>query len=87
MGLKRLVIRFYSATIKTFRIGKTILSVGDIARVEEGSCIGRMIGQPDVELGFGGLPVGLDNGRFGSGHLQRDGDGGRLSGLLGGYLG
>jgi hypothetical protein len=90
MGLKGVGVGVDGAAIESGGIFKMVKIVGDVASVEEGARIGGVGGEPCVELGSGGFPVGFDDGGFGGGDLLRElagGSGGlRLTRLVRGGL-
>ena len=65
MGLKRLGIGIDGAAVEAGGRVQAVLGVGYVAGVEEGAGIGGMGGEPRVQFGFGGLPIGFDDGGLG----------------------
>jgi hypothetical protein len=86
MGFERIWVGVDSATIEGGGLFEVILVVGDISGVEEGARVGGVGGEPGVELGCGGFPVGFEDCGFGGGYLIRENAGGRRSRGIGGLL-
>ena len=76
MSLERFGIGGDGAAIEGGGVVETILRVGNVAGIEEGARVGGVGGQPRVQFGFGGLPVGAGDGGFGGGDFGGDGLGG-----------
>ncbi len=72
MGFKGVWIGVDGAAIEGGGFIEVVKVVGDIAGVEEGARVGGMRGQPGIELGGGGFPVGFDDGCFSGGDLFRE---------------
>jgi len=58
-----------SAAIESDSVVETILRVGNVAGVEEGTRVGGVRGEVRVEFGFGGFPIGCGDGRFSGSHF------------------
>ena len=63
--LKRTGVGSDGALVESGSIVKTVLGIGNIARVKQGTCVSGMGSQVDVEFGFSSFPVGCGDRRFG----------------------
>ena len=67
--LKRFGIGGDGAAIESGSVVEAILRIGHVAGVEEGAGVGGMGGEPWIQFGFGGLPVGSGDSSLGGGEL------------------
>ena len=71
MSLEGLGVGCDGAAVETGGVVEAVLGVGDVTQVEEGAGVGWMGGEPGVEFGFSGGPVGFGHGGFGGGDFLR----------------